>query len=907
MIEEENKPGIGRERKILDFFKGKFNWLVYSVLAIIIWINIKIRTIPMKINPLTGNPGLWDITRNNWTLGPDLDPFFFLRLAKTIVTQGALPLIDTMRYVPLGHNTLMETKLLPYIIAYFYKFLHFFSDKITIEYAAVILPVVASVFTTIAFFLLVRKIFEWKGKKISNIIALLASVFLVTLPSLLPRTIAGIPEKEALGFGLMFFAFYLFLSAWKSEKIKKALFLGILSGVFTALMALIWGGVIYIFAAIAAAGFIALIFGKVGKKELIVYSSWIICSALFWIPFTLRITLRQFLTSPTTGGAVAVWFFLMIFFVMFKTKLRNTKILQNKTIKKIPKIILVAIVSVLFLFLLSAIFWGPKATTDFGMGIISKLTTPYTDRLSFTVAENKQPFFSDWKQSFGPIFKNIPLFFWLFFIGSIFLFRETIKGLKEGKFVFVVSYILLLLALIFSRTSSGSILNGTSTISTLVYASGYLIFALGTIFVFYKNKEKQIFKNIKFEYILTFSLILIGIIAARSGIRLIMLLAPIAVIPISYLTITVITGLFKKREELARLFFIIFSILIIISVPYTLYYNYKVSEASAANHVPNQYTYQWQNAMWWVRENTPKEAVFGSWWDYGYWIQTMGERATMLDGGNSISYWDYLMGRHVLTANNESEALGFLYNHNVTHFLIDSTDVGKYPAYSSIGSDEDYDKFSWIGAFIMDESKETETKDTITHFYLGSVTLDEDIIIDNELLPARVAGVGALVSQMDIGTGEFKQPSAIVVYKGRQYEIKLRYLFYNGELRDFGNGIDGGIYIFPSLVSAGQQGLGVNPIGASVFLSQRNMRALWVRMYFLEEGENFNLIYTEPDSIIKELRKQGLDIGDMVYFQGIRGPIKIWEVKYTGNEEYNEEYLQRTYPERIINRRFQNA
>ena len=903
MIEKENKPEIGRERKVLDFFKRKFNWFVYVVLAIILWINIKIRTIPMKINPLTGNPGLWDITRNNWTLGPDLDPFFFLRLAKTIVTQGALPLIDTMRYVPLGRSTLMETKLLPSTIAYLYKFLHLFSDKVTIEYAAVILPVIASVFTVIAFFLLVRKIFEAKGIKISNIIALLASMFLITLPSLLVRTIAGIPEKESLGFGLMFFAFYFFLSAWKSEQIKKALVLGGLAGLFTALMALVWGGVIFVFAVIAIAGFISLIFGKIGKKELLVYSSWILCSIIFWLPFTLRVSLERFLVSSTSGIAVIVWLFLIIYFVLFKTKIKNTKILQNPKINKIPRPILAIIISVIILIFFSSVFLSPRATIDFGGDIISKLSSPYSDRLSFTVAENKQPFFSDWKQSFGPIVRNLPLFFWLFFVGSVFLFCEMIKGVKKGKPIIVVCYILFLLALIFSRISPSSILNGTSGLSIFIYVTGYLILFGGACYIFHKNKEKEIFKNIKFEYILVFSLIFIGIIAARSGIRLIMLLAPIAVIPISYLTVNIIAGLFKKKEDLVKLLYVIMVILILLAVPYTLYYNYKVSERSAENHIPTTYTHQWQNAMAWVRENTPEEAVFGSWWDYGYWIQTMGERATILDGGNSISYWNYLMGRHVLTANNESEALGLLYNHNITHFLIDSTDIGKYPAYSDIGSDEEYDKYSWIGTFILDGAQTQETSDKTTNIYVGSVSLDDDLIINDgkELLPRNVAGVGALVMSIT-SEGKLEQPLAIAVYKERQYEIKLRYLFYGGETIDFGSGIEGGMYVIPGLVET-NQGASIISHGAAMYLSPKNMKALWVRMYLLGEGENFELVHSEPNNIVSEIRNQGLIIPDIIYFQGVRGPIKIWKVNYIGNEEYNEEYLQRNYPERLIGRR----
>ena len=34
-------------------------------------------------------------------------------------------------------------------------------------------------------------------------------------------------------------------------------------------------------------------------------------------------------------------------------------------------------------------------------------------------------------------------------------------------------------------------------------------------------------------------------------------------------------------------------------------------------------TNDWPDAMQWVRENTPKDAVIASWWDYGYWISTL--------------------------------------------------------------------------------------------------------------------------------------------------------------------------------------------------------------------------------------------------------------------------------------------
>ena len=39
-----------------------------------------------------------------------------------------------------------------------------------------------------------------------------------------------------------------------------------------------------------------------------------------------------------------------------------------------------------------------------------------------------------------------------------------------------------------------------------------------------------------------------------------------------------------------------------------------------------------------MKNNTPKDAVVASWWDYGYWISTMGERASLADNSTVHTY-----------------------------------------------------------------------------------------------------------------------------------------------------------------------------------------------------------------------------------------------------------------------------
>ena len=151
--------------KVKDFFKKKYSWTSYVVLAFIVFLSIKIRTLPLS--------GLKDITTGTWTLGPDLDPFLFLRWAKYIIAHGSLMVNDTFRYVPLGYNTKGELILLPYLIAWFHKFASFLGFSGSVEQSAVLFSVFFFALTVISFFLLVRKMF------VSNLGELKAKMLLV--------------------------------------------------------------------------------------------------------------------------------------------------------------------------------------------------------------------------------------------------------------------------------------------------------------------------------------------------------------------------------------------------------------------------------------------------------------------------------------------------------------------------------------------------------------------------------------------------------------------------------------------------------------------------------------------------------------------------------------------------------
>ena len=330
--------------------------------------------------------------------------------------------------------------------------------------------------------------------------------------------------------------------------------------------------------------------------------------------------------------------------------------------------------------------------------------------------------------------------------------------------------------------------------------------------------------------------------------------------------------------------------------------------SEAQNYAPYSYTHQWQYAMSWIRENIPEDAVFGHWWDYGYWVQSIGERATVLDGGNSIPYWNHMMGRYGLTGRSNQEALEFLYAHNTTHFLIDSTDIGKYGAFSLIGSNETYDRRSWIQFFQRDDRYTNETKNATTYFFTGSFPLDEDLVYNQEgktiILPEGKAALVAVMITKDKQNNIAIQPKGIFLYQKtsssgvEQYIFPLRYAYQNNKLTDFKSGVDAGIFALPVFAEAGGQPQ-IERDYILMYLSSKTVQSQLARLYlYNEENSYFKLVHTEDNLFVKNLKQAGLLNAneDFVMYQGFQGPIKIWEINYPQGIEFNPKYISTIYP-----------
>ena len=855
-----------RKERILALFNIKRYYLIYLIPFIIAGFGYYIRTRNLRL--------LIDVTTNKY-IPIDLDSFAVLRYVLEIYNTGVLSSIDFMRYYPIGFDAVtVEFSFLAYFINYLYKFLHFFATSISIEKVHVLYPPLTLAIGVIFFFLLIKRLFDFR-------FAIVATSFLIVLPSFLFRTMAGLSDKESLATMFMFMAFYFYIVGLQSRKISFRSLFGALAGLFTGLMGYIWGGVNFVFLIIGSFTLITILLDILTNEDIYQYTSWFLVTNIVLTNFIGKFSVMSMIYSFTSGIMYLALLMILVDVILFKLNLLRSK---EKIEKKMPLGLANFLISFFVLFVLTSIFIEPFFFFNKVKDMVSLILQPLTDRWMRTVAENHQPYIVDWIGQLG--WKYV----WSFLLGSVLLFYFTVYNLigkKAWKITLV--YFLFLIAFVFSRYSSESrILNGDTPLARFMFIGSLFIFIFFIFFVytysFYKNTEAYKNKNrLNKTNIFVILWFLIMLIAARTSVRLIFIASPIFALLGAYLFLKLYdlaASLKNLNYKLVLQFLTIFIIIFI-------FYGFTKIVLTQASNMGSSYNQQWQYGMQWVRENLSKDAVFAHWWDYGYFVQAGGLRATIVDGGNAMGPWNYFVGRYVMTAQNETDALEFLYSHNVTHLLMISDEVGKYPAYSSIGSDVNYDRYSSIPIYSLDPNIQ-ETRDEKIYLYRGGVALDEDVFFEDKLFPAGGAGIGGFLVPVIQNDSQisFKRPLAVFLYGNEQIRIPLNCVYFNENLINFGDdGLDGCLRFIPTI-----EGNRLNPLNAAIYISPRVKRGLFAQLYLLDDKEK---IYTHFKLAYEDKDRMPLAI----YNGRLIGPLRIWEINYPKSLKINKIYLGTAYPD----------
>ena len=181
---------------------------------------------------------------------------------------------------------------------------------------------------------------------------------------------------------------------------------------------------------------------------------------------------------------------------------------------------------------------------------------------------------------------------------------------------------------------------------SFVFHSVLMIFAsLGIWFIITKNKKFNIFSNDMKIYVLALGMFSVYIGSAFMRLEV---LTSIGIILLSSIGVGILikSSLFQNKKYIISTFIIIPLIISMLMLPLFLPVTANVIYISS-NTPPtikngganwNISTNDWRESLEWVKNNTPEESVIGSWWDYGYWIQTIANRASLADNSTVIDH-----------------------------------------------------------------------------------------------------------------------------------------------------------------------------------------------------------------------------------------------------------------------------
>jgi len=184
------------------------------------------------------------------------------------------------------------------------------------------------------------------------------------------------------------------------------------------------------------------------------------------------------------------------------------------------------------------------------------------------------------------------------------------------------------------------------------FLSVLLLFAgIGVWLIFRKVSNDNISPSIKIKNEMSIFALIIGLIGVYAGATFarLELFTSISVIILSSIGLSVITSEIMKKNIVqnketihtkGRLAKISYTVAIIILLLSPAVFPPDTNWISATKAPPtilnggsnfNMATDDWPASMDWIKVNTPQDSVIASWWDYGYWITTLGERTSLAD------------------------------------------------------------------------------------------------------------------------------------------------------------------------------------------------------------------------------------------------------------------------------------
>ncbi|MDY6768687.1 MAG: STT3 domain-containing protein [Candidatus Nanohaloarchaea archaeon] len=664
-----------------------------------------------------------------------LDPYMIARMSRHVAGGGGLPMIDMWRYFPYGTPTYLLNNGDIFIPAYLYQVAAPFMDWLT---WAQVYPALAGAFMVVAMYFTGKEMFDRQT-------GVLAAFFLAAAPGVLRRSSAGWFEKEPFAAFLMISSIYLLTRAWRRTSWPA----GILSGVSLGLALTVWGGAKFLVLLYPLVLVPAALLETDAERLVAAFTPTVLIGHVFAAavnPGGWSFPTGSFVLSA--AALAVIWTRYLVEAYDMVPEERLGYVVPGLYAGGGVLLFL----SPLYSQRLAGYVMGfvDRATQSSGGGVIAgtvaenqaaragqivgQLGAFRAQRVLPGVIAPFSELFSGWTFALvgtgvlvavmgGMLFRRFlgreevsltaaysgvaaasaSLFLavgtllsqrslvWLVWAlppivvgaAAIYLWPDSRdRVVFGGLYVGLIAYAVLLLAVAMPQAVTAFLF----VAAVLLVGAGLLLFA----------PEQMVAVQNRWYLIIPLFWILSTLYGAAQKSRLLFLTAqPVALMAGYGLS----TGLHQLRRstvwdrvaaaevevEPERAYRAVLGVLLAATI--LINGAAAFSMAQSVGGSPNQL---WMENLDFMREETPIDSVVLSWWDYGYWFETIGARAAIADGGNMGFYAQPGEGKinlplaDFLTAADYTEHLDWLRSLSVDYVVLDSSMIGKYSAVSQI-------------------------------------------------------------------------------------------------------------------------------------------------------------------------------------------------------------------------------
>jgi len=595
------------------------------------------------------------------------DAYLFAGQAQEIAEQGSLPARDMHRWLPHGRDNGQIFPLYAYAIAYTYKAIGWVSPKLTLYHIQVYAAAIC--FTlglgVLCFFL---------ARVYGVVFAAIVTLLLTTLPGSIERSAAGFGDRDAWCWMLGIFAITSYLYKESMEPGLRRWIATALAGFTVFLGGLSWEGFGFFVLMIVAVELYKFCSTdtELHLKEYIFYM-------LMFVPWLYLISPAYRSGSGFSTHVAA----LMLLPPLTVFALRGGRYLLLKHVEQLrphPRKLAWGLTLLSIAAGVSYIFMQA--------GTFAETAYPFREgQLMQGIGELGDPNFRYWAGRYGAVFV----------LGSLGLITASLHLWKWWSLPLVIS-----LALFVGTTFFRTQVNGwvsADTCNTLFLVSlGLTVLSLA-VACFQKERSEN-----ELVTLATLAWFLLWVGLARGGKRHDFFIG----LPLAYGTAWILwfspVHLIQRLKDANILYphvkerfaTAIFAVIVLIAVLFWTSiggHAHKSVYAAARMRPPIPGQNSRTEVLKWMHDTLPRESVIAANWDYGTQLNILGGVRTVVDSDHFLPHWIYLYYRHVFSAQDAREALGFLKTHQATHLMLTERGVlSRSQKYSSMGSDENADR-----------------------------------------------------------------------------------------------------------------------------------------------------------------------------------------------------------------------